>query len=137
MVHDDPIEVIQRSRARSMRLIVEMFADMAALVANVSIARYMMACFNYRVRDVIIGSHPYPDHIVPCLGSAYSQQDRTCSTPTTDYTQTLTTAFLSFFPVILSQISHWSFSETHTDPCWMPPRFPDSKYSSSLLDDNP
>ena len=88
MIHNDPIGAIQRSRKRSMRLIMEMFADMAALVANqhslVWITRYMIACFNYRIQDIIIGSHPYPDHIVPCLGSAYSQQDRIHNTPTTE-----------------------------------------------------
>ena len=44
---------------------------------------YMMACFNYRAHIVVIGSHPYPDHIVTFLGSSYSQQDDTVDTPTT------------------------------------------------------
>ena len=32
---------------------------------------------------MVIGSHPYPDHIVPFLGSSYSQEDDTVDTPTT------------------------------------------------------
>jgi len=67
---------------------MEMFTDMATLGANQhslsSIMRYMIACFNYKIRDIVIGSHPYPDHIVPHYGSAYSQQYNTNDTPTTE-----------------------------------------------------
>jgi hypothetical protein len=39
----------------------------------------MIACFNYRIQKIVIGSHPYPDHIVPYIGSSYSQNTPTLS----------------------------------------------------------
>jgi len=86
MVHDDN-KAVQRARKRSIRLVREMFADMATLVAQqnslMSVMRYMVACFNYRVNTVVIGSHPYPDNVVPFLGASYAQQHGTPDTPTT------------------------------------------------------
>jgi hypothetical protein len=87
MVHDNTIPAVRRSRERSRSLVLEMFADMATLGAKtsvMSILRYMIACFNYRIDTVVIGSHPYPDGIVPFLGSSYSQRNDTLNTPTTD-----------------------------------------------------
>jgi hypothetical protein len=43
----------------------------------------MMACFHYRINTIVIGSHPYPDSIVPHLGASYSQRHNTLDMPTT------------------------------------------------------
>ena len=81
-------EAVQRSRRRSLSLVLKMFSNMAALAVTqgsmVPIMRYMAACFHYRVDTIVIGSHPYSDDIVPFLGSSYSQKHSTRNTPTTD-----------------------------------------------------
>jgi hypothetical protein len=84
--HNGSNRALIRADKRSKTLVLQMFSDMATLVDNqksiACIARYMIACFNYPIQTIVIGSHPYPDHIVPYMGSSYSQASNTNSTPT-------------------------------------------------------
>ena len=63
-----------------------MFSDLGELwkvqSSAASIARYMVACYNYDVHTIIVGEKPYPDHMVPFIGSSYSQCIDTPDTPT-------------------------------------------------------
>jgi hypothetical protein len=81
------ISAVKRSRDRANRLILEMFADMVALAryqkSIPAILRYMLACFHYKIDTVIVGSHPYPDKLVPLIGSSYSQTEGTNNAPST------------------------------------------------------
>jgi len=43
----------------------------------------MLLAYSYEVNKVVIGQNPYPDSIVPYLGSAYSQTLSSKNTPTT------------------------------------------------------
>eukprot|EP00978_Attheya_sp_CCMP212_P010561 scaffold25644_cov52-Attheya_sp.AAC.1 len=62
-----------------------MLHDMGALVhrqkSAASILLYISAAYNYRIDKLIIGSHPYPDFIVPMYGAAYAQRSGTQPTP--------------------------------------------------------
>ena len=76
---------INRSINRSARCVLEMLHDMGTLVHNqgsaASILCYITAAYNYKIDKLIIGSHPYPDPIVPINGAAYSQRPGTQATP--------------------------------------------------------
>jgi hypothetical protein len=43
----------------------------------------LVLAYCYKINYVIIGQSPYPDHIVPYMGSAYSQSPGSNDTPTT------------------------------------------------------
>ena len=43
---------------------------------------YIMCCFSYIPHTIVIGQTPYPDSLVPELGSAFSQVGRSLNTPT-------------------------------------------------------
>jgi len=62
-----------------------MLCDMGALVHRqksvVSILHYIGAAYNYKIDKLIIGSHPYPDFIVPTYGAAYAQRSGSQPTP--------------------------------------------------------
>ena len=43
---------------------------------------YMMCCLSYRPHTIVIGQIPYPDSLIPELGSVFSQVGRSANTPT-------------------------------------------------------
>jgi hypothetical protein len=67
---------------------VDMLNNMATAacegVATKKIMHYLLASENYPIDKIVIGQNPYPDNIVPYLGSAYSQETGTKNTPSTD-----------------------------------------------------
>jgi hypothetical protein len=67
--------------------LVELWKDMHSLSneqpSAISILRYMLLEYCHQIRHIFIGQDPYPDHIVPDIGSAYSQREGTKDTPTT------------------------------------------------------
>jgi uracil DNA glycosylase len=78
---------IERAQGRSRWAIVELVNNICALAttqsSSTSILRYMMLAYCYKINYVIIGQSPYPDHIVPHMGSAYSQSLGSNDTATT------------------------------------------------------
>ena len=84
-------DAINRSVARSADCILEMLHDMGALVHTqrsvAPILRYLATAYNYKIDKLVIGSHPYPDFIVPTYGAAYAQTSSTQPTPTVSVIQ--------------------------------------------------
>ena len=77
----------RRAQDHSIQALVDLVNDLCSLGATQhscsSILRYMTLALHYDIRFVIIGQNPYPDYLVPYLGSAYSQTQDTRDTPTT------------------------------------------------------
>jgi len=68
-----------------------------------SILRYMTLALEYDIRYVIVGQSPYPSHLVPYLGSAYSQTHGTSDTPTT---QIIVEHFVSVYGQHVQNVRH-------------------------------
>jgi hypothetical protein len=88
MVYLSSNKARERADLASNRALKCLVNDMVSLVDTqpsvVCILRYMVLAYSYNINYVVLGQDPYPDHIVPYLGSAYSQVESSVSTPTTD-----------------------------------------------------
>ncbi len=88
MVYHSSNKAKERADLASNRALIYLINDMVSLVDTqpsiVCILRYMILAFSYNIRYVVLGQNPYPNHLVPYLGSAYSQVESSVNTPTTD-----------------------------------------------------
>ena len=77
----------ERADLKAVNTLVVLVNEMTSLAKTQpsvsSILRYMTLAYSYDNKYIIIGQDPYPSHIVPCFGSAYSQSKDTQDTPTT------------------------------------------------------
>ena len=69
------------STIQSMLLDIEELCTSEESTKN--ILRYMIYCYSYPIHTIIVGECPYPGHIIPYMGSAYSQVDDSEDTPST------------------------------------------------------
>lgn len=85
MVGHVDLSTVDSARRMSESLVLSMIEDMHILSARQasirSILRYMIAAYNYSIENIVVGEMPYPDWLVPYLGSSYSQVDDSEDTP--------------------------------------------------------
>ena len=81
------LDTIPRALARTGSTIQSMLLDIEELSASEestkNILRYMIHCYSYPIHTIVVGECPYPGHIIPHMGSAYSQADDSEDTPST------------------------------------------------------
>lgn len=70
----------------NIRLLIDMTLDFKARSEECPcldrIWRYIMYSFNYVPHTIVIGQTPYPEYLIPELGSAFSQVSKSTDTPT-------------------------------------------------------